>query len=102
MNVLAKTKYFPGPITDKFEKVKRHPFFQSFLSDWNTLLSDSDELSYDVLLEIIEQKYPQLAMSYYTCDGEDWATAAEIQRRMILKNTKLRSSEVQELLSLYT
>ena len=66
MNVLAKTKYFPGPITDKFEKVKRHPFFQSFLSDWNTLLSSSDELSYDVLLEIIEQKYPQLAMSYCT------------------------------------
>ena len=67
MNVLAKTKkYFPGPITDEFRKAKRHPFFQSFLSDWNTLLSSGNESSYDVLLEIIEQKYPQLAISYCT------------------------------------
>ena len=59
MNVLAKTKkYFPGLITDEFGKVKRHPFFQSFLSDWNTLLFNSNESLYDVLLEIIEQKYP--------------------------------------------
>jgi hypothetical protein len=67
MNVLAKTKkHFPGPIKDSNGKVKRHPFFQAFLDNWNTLLSSSTKESYDALLEEMNTKHPQLAMTYCT------------------------------------
>ena len=67
MNVLAKTKkHFPGLIKGDDKKVKRHLFFQSFLKDWNTLLSSGDESSYNDLLKEMTAKYPSAAMSYCT------------------------------------
>ena len=67
MNVLAKTKkYFLGLIKGDNRKVERHSFFQSFLKDWNTLLSSSDESLYNDLLKIIIAKYPSAAISYCT------------------------------------
>ena len=66
MNVLAKTKkHFLGLIKDANKKVKRHPFFQAFLGDWNTLLSSSTKESYDDLLKQMRVKYPAAAISYY-------------------------------------
>ena len=68
MNVLAKTKkHLPGPIKDTSGKVKRHPFFESFLSCWNTLLASTTEQSYDDLLEKMRAKYPAAAIGY--CEG---------------------------------
>ena len=67
INVLAKTKkYSPGSIKDSNGKVKRHPSFQAFLDQWNTLLSSSTEESYDALLKEMNAKHPQLAISYCT------------------------------------
>ena len=58
MNVLAKTKkYFSGLIKGDNKKVERRPFFQSFLKDWNTLLFNSDESSYNNLLKEMIAKY---------------------------------------------
>jgi hypothetical protein len=65
---LAKTKkYFLPPIKDANGQVRRHPSFQAFLSDWNTLLANRDEASYNVLLEEIRQKHSTGAISY--CEG---------------------------------
>ena len=66
MNVLAKTKkFFLGPVKTINRKAIIHPSFKSFLKDWNTLLSSSDESSYDALLKDIEAKHPLGVMSYY-------------------------------------
>ena len=59
MNVLAKTKkHFLRLIKDDKGQVKRHPSFETFLTDWNTLLFSSDEALYDTLLEEITKKTP--------------------------------------------
>ena len=68
MNVLAKTKkHFPGPIKDELGKVKRHPTFQAFLTDWIALLQSGTESDYDDRLIEMRSKYPKPAMSY--CEG---------------------------------
>lgn len=64
MNVLAKTKkHFLGPI--KVNDVwQRHPSFQTFLGEWNTLLSSVDIASYDTHLQSMRSKHPRPAMAY--------------------------------------
>ena len=68
MNVLAKTKkYFPGPIKGSTGRLERHPSFQAFLGDWNTLLSSTTEESFDDRLEKMRKDHPPRALSY--CSG---------------------------------
>ena len=65
MNVLAKTKkYFPGSIADSIRKIRRYPSFQTFLGDWNTLLSSTIKESYDKQLQTMREKHLVAAMSY--------------------------------------
>ena len=68
INTLTKVKkYFPAPIKDLTTgKVKHHPFFKAFLTDWNTLLSSSSESLYNERLEKIETDHPTRAISYYS------------------------------------
>ena len=66
MNVLAKTKkFFLGLVKTIDRKAIIHPLFKLFLKDWNTLLSSSNESSYDTLLKDMEAKHPFGAISYY-------------------------------------
>ena len=68
MNVLAKTKkHFPGPVKQANGTYCRHPSFQSFLTDWNALLSCTTLSLYNELLQKMRQNHPPLAMSY--CEG---------------------------------
>jgi hypothetical protein len=59
MNVLTKTKKnFPRLVKKPDGKVKRHTFFEAFLSCWNTLLASTTEQAYDDLLQEMKAKYP--------------------------------------------
>jgi hypothetical protein len=65
MNVLAKTKrFFPGPIKHTDRAYQRHPDFQGFLSDWNSLLASTTKESFEESLADMGRRHPHGAMTY--------------------------------------
>src|SRR3981189_1065451 len=66
MNVLTKTKkFFPANIKVNNRAV-RHPSFQEFLSDWNTLIASPTVAIYNQRLLEMQAKHPTGAVKYCT------------------------------------